>query len=64
MENLSLEAKHLLRLMQSRGGDFSPTMAKTCKAMDELAHAGLVKRTGASTWAVTDVSYDSNLTKW
>lgn len=67
MENLSLEAKHMLKLMQmDQHKRYEPMPPKMQAAIDELGRAGLVRREvdpHNSSWSLTPRGYDPYLTK-
>jgi hypothetical protein len=67
MADLSLEAKHLLRLMQmDQQNRIEPLQPKIAAAMKELDKAGLVQHYSyphGAMWGLTLRGYDTHLTK-
>jgi hypothetical protein len=67
MADLSLEAKHLLKLMIAKGGRLSETELKNKKkfaAMTELKAAGLVEPGGPDHLRVSHAGYNPTLTRY
>jgi hypothetical protein len=63
MADLSLEARHLLRVMRTGGSRREPLRgAKEWAAMEELHDAEMVAREGEDLWVVTSLGYSADLT--
>lgn len=65
MADLSLAARHLLKLIQDAENQRKPIGNSKAEydASKELRYAGLIERYNQKTWTLTHLGYDRSLTK-